>query len=220
MMKITGEVYQVGGSGLTAANDAAVYLFRFGDRAALVDAGTGDKCLLLFRNIQDCGVPLDAVEYLLITHCHYDHTGGVKALKEETGCQAVAHEKDAVFLENGDDQVTAATWYGATLDPVAIDITLKGMMGELFLGPRPIKWFHIPGHSPGSVVYCIESEGSKVLFGQDVHGPLDVSLLSDQRAYENSLNMLIALEADILCEGHYGVLKGKGEVKRFIRSFL
>lgn len=103
---------------------------------------------------------------------------------------------------------------------MAIDITLKGKRGELYLRDRPIEWIHIPGHSTGSVVYYIESEGFKVLFGQDVHGPLDASLLSDQRAYENSLNALIALDADILCEGHYGVMKGKGKVKRFIRSFL
>ncbi len=35
-----------------------------------------------------------------------------------------------------------------------------------------------------------------------------------------SLKLLISLEADILCEGHFGVYRGKEEVKKFIRSFL
>jgi hypothetical protein len=30
----------------------------------------------------------------------------------------------------------------------------------------------------------------------------------------------MSLEADILCEGHYGVIKGKNEVRHFIESFM
>jgi hypothetical protein len=33
----------------------------------------------------------------------------------------VAHELDARFLEQGDDMVTAATWYGASLEPFLIE---------------------------------------------------------------------------------------------------
>jgi glyoxylase-like metal-dependent hydrolase (beta-lactamase superfamily II) len=79
---------------------------------------------------------------------------------------------------------------------------------------------HIPGHSPGSMVYVTESEGKKVLFGQDVHGPLDASLLSNREDYLESLRFLLSLGADILCEGHYGVFRGKEEVADFIESFL
>jgi hypothetical protein len=53
-----------------------------------------------------------------------------------------------------------------------------------------------------------------------VHGPLDQSLLSDREDYVNSLNLLLSMEADVLCEGHYGVFRGKEEVADFIRSFL
>jgi len=69
-------------------------------------------------------------------------------------------------------------------------------------------------------VYLAESEGLKVLFGQDVHGPLDPALLSNREDYMHSLKVLLSLEADILCEGHFGVYKGKEEVEKFIRSFL
>ncbi|MBP1742060.1 MAG: beta-lactamase domain protein, partial [Deltaproteobacteria bacterium] len=59
-----------------------------------------------------------------------------------------------------------------------------------------------------------------VLFGQDVHGPLDASLLSNRDDYRRSLKLLLSLQADVLCEGHYGVIKGKAEVADFIESFL
>jgi hypothetical protein len=34
------------------------------------------------------------------------------------------------------------------------------------------------------------------------------------------LRLLLSLEADVLCEGHYGVIRGKEEVADFIESFL
>ena len=219
-MEITHEIYQVGGSGLTSMEDAAIYLISVGGHGALVDAGCGRVQERLFKNIRDCGVDLEHIEYLLITHCHYDHTGGIKGIKEKTSCRVVAHELEAEYLEHGDDVVTAAKWYGSSLEPVHVDIKVKGDQEEIDLGGRKIKAIHVPGHSPGSMVYVTESKGVKILFGQDVHGPLDPSLLSNREDYIKSLNLLLSLEADVLCEGHFGIFRGKEEVADYIRSFL
>lgn len=218
--RVTEEISQVGGGQLTSPEDAAIYLIHSGGRAALVDAGCGYSQSQLFQNIEACGVPLDRVEYLLITHCHFDHTGGARGVKDRTGCKIVAHEKEAAFLEEGDQRVTAAKWYGAVLTPFQVDVKLHGGRQDVWLGQKRIEALHVPGHSPGSVVYVMESEGLKILFGQDVHGPLDASLLSNREDYQRSLKLLLSLQADVLCEGHYGVLSGKEEVADFIESFL
>jgi glyoxylase-like metal-dependent hydrolase (beta-lactamase superfamily II) len=219
-MIITNEITQVGGGGLTSPEDAAIYLINFGGHAALVDAGVGRSQKNLFDNIRAFGVNPEEIEYLLITHCHYDHTGGARGLKELSRCQVVAHELDAQFLERGDNTVTAAKWYGARIEPFLIDRKLSLPQEEIYLGERQIQAIHTPGHSPGSVIYLAESQGLKVLFAQDVHGPLDPDLLSDRKDYLRSLNLIVSLEADILCEGHYGVYKGKKEIENFIRSFM
>ena len=217
---ITSDIDQVGGGPLTSPEDAAIYLLRSGDRAALVDAGCGTSPVQLFQNIEASGTPLDRIETLLITHCHFDHTGGAQALRDRTGCRIVAHELEARFLEEGDQRVTGAKWYGAFLEPFQVDVKLKGKRQELWVGEKRIEALHVPGHSPGSLVYVTESDGLKILFGQDVHGPLDASLLSNREDYRRSLRLLLSLEADVLCEGHYGVIRGKEEVADFIESFL
>jgi len=219
-VRVTNEIYQVGGPGLTSHEDAAVYLINFGGSAALVDAGCGRSEDRLLKNIRSCGIALNEIEYLLITHCHFDHTGGAKSLKDRLQCKIVAHELDAQFLEQGDDAVTAASWYGSSIKPFIVDRKLSGEQENIHLGERVIRAIHTPGHSPGSVVYEVESDGFKVLFAQDVHGPLDPSLLSDRKAYLRSLKLLLSLEVDILCEGHFGVYKGKKDVEQFIRSYL
>jgi len=217
---VTKEIFQVGGGSLTSAEDAAVYLVKDEECSALVDAGCGHAADKLFGNLSACGVYPQNIEYLLITHCHYDHVGGAQEIKDRTACRIVAHELDAPFLEQGDNMVTAAKWYGASLKPFQVDVKLAGKKNQITLGAKSIEALHVPGHSPGSLVYVMESEGKRVLFGQDVHGPLDASLLSNLEDYLESLKFLRSLEADILCEGHYGVIRGKAEVADFIRSFL
>lgn len=219
-MKITDEIFQVGGSGFSSPEDAAIYLIVFGKQAVLVDAGCGRSLDKVHHNIKDCGIGSGQIDYLLITHCHFDHTGGAAAIKDEFRCETIAHELDAKYLEEGNDTVTAATWYGASLKPFSIDRKLAGAREMIHLGDRTIEAIHAPGHSPGSVVYLTESAGKKVLFAQDVHGPLDSSFMSNKKDYLKSLKLLVSLEADILCEGHFGIYQGKNEVARFIESFL
>ena len=129
-VKITKEIFQVAGSQLSTSEDAAIYLINFNGHAALVDAGCGDAQDRLIANIKSCGVALEQIEYILLTHCHYDHTGGVKALKDLLHCQVVAHELEAPFLENGDNIVTAANWYGAESSP------FKSIIKLLEIGKR------------------------------------------------------------------------------------
>jgi glyoxylase-like metal-dependent hydrolase (beta-lactamase superfamily II) len=219
-MGITSEIFEVGGGHLTSPEDAAIYLIKFGQESALVDAGCGLATERLFANIRKCGADPQRIKYLLLTHCHYDHTGGAAELKRRIGLDIAAHELDTPFVEAGDNRVTAANWYGAKLKPFRVDRRLAGSDDEILLGGRKIQVIHAPGHSPGSVVYLTESDGLKVLFAQDVHGPIDPSFLSNLEDYNKSLKMLLAIGADILCEGHYGVYRGKAEAARFIRQFI
>lgn len=217
---ITREIHQVGGYGLTSPEDAAIYLIDFAGHAALIDTGGGRGQKSLFHHIARVGVRLESIECLLLTHCHFDHTGGAHELRDRLGCPVIAHELDADFLEQADQEATAASQYGIKLRPCVVDRRLRGAQETVLLGGRIITALHIPGHSPGSVAYITESEGQTVLFGQDVHGPLDVRLHSNWSDYRASLAKLLALDADILCEGHYGVFRGKPAVAEFIQSFL
>ena len=219
-MKILENLWQVGGAGYTTVEDAAIYLVRLGQKAVLIDAGCGSEQDALFENISEVLPPEVQIEYLLLTHCHYDHTGGAEAVRDRYGCRIAAHELDAVYLENGDSTVTAANWYGARMQPLKIDHKIKAGRETFQVGGGKLTAYHCPGHSPGSVVYFTHIDSNRVLFGQDVHGPLEASFLSDRENYIRSLKFMTGLKADVLCEGHFGIYRGKEEVSRFIQSYL
>jgi len=219
-IRIKNNLWQVGGRGLTDPSDAAVYFLRFGNKAALIDAGTGRDHWQLTKNIGECLEPDVQLEYLLLTHCHYDHAGGATAVRDEYGCRIVAHELDAVYLESGDNRVTGAARHGARLEAFAVDIRLQGQKSTLTLGGGNVTAIHCPGHSPGSVVYTTDIDGELILFGQDLHGPLQSEFLSDESQYLHSLATLLDLQADLLLEGHFGIIETKEEVREFIQSCI
>jgi glyoxylase-like metal-dependent hydrolase (beta-lactamase superfamily II) len=219
-MKITRHVYLVGGSSESHASDAAIYLVKGDGEAALIDAGTGKGHARVLKNIEEAGVGLGEVTRLFITHCHYDHTGGAELMRQATGCRIVSHALDADFLQMGDSRVTAASWYGEKMEPTRVDLRVEGGEERFSVGGMELAFYHAPGHSPGSAVLTLVSDGLLVLFGQDVHGPLNDVLLSSRGDYVRSLEFLLSLEADVLCEGHFGVFAGKEKVREFIESFL
>ncbi|MEW6138389.1 MAG: MBL fold metallo-hydrolase [Thermodesulfobacteriota bacterium] len=217
IIRIRDSLWQVGGLELTHPSDAAVYLVRFGEKAALIGAGTGRGHARLRENIAECLKSEAQLDYLLLTHCHVDHTGGAQAVREEYGCRIVAHELDAAYLESGDNRVVGSTWHGMRLAPLAVDIRLQSPDSTLSIGNGTVRAIHCPGHSPGSVVYTTKIDGELILFGQDVHGPLHSDFLSDERQYLDSMTRLLAMEADVLLEGHFGVIEPKEEVRAFIK---
>jgi len=219
-MQITEHVYQVGGSTLSHPSDAAIYCVTDGKVTALIDAGTGDGHDRVLKNIAKENIDASTIHYLFLTHCHFDHVGGANKLRGTFNCKVVAHQLDAQYIEAGDQYVTAANWYGSFLTPCTIDIKVNDSEKSFAIGSLTLNMHHIPGHSPGSVALTVESEGKLVLFGQDVHGPLNDVLKSNRDDYIQSLEFLLSLDADILCEGHFGVYFGKEEVKNFIESFL
>ncbi|KJS31032.1 MAG: beta-lactamase [Desulfatitalea sp. BRH_c12] len=219
-MQITENVWQVAGPELTAPGDAAAYLIRMGNAAALIDAGCGDATRTFIENIGRVLPPTVPVTHLLLTHCHLDHSGGAAALRDLLGCKIAAHRRDAVFLEAGDNTATAADWYGRRIQPFRIDLVFDGPKESIQVGDGEIMAYHCPGHSPGSMVYTADIDGHKILFGQDIHGPLHPILHSDRSDYLQSLQFSMDLEADILCEGHLGIYRGREEVRKFIRSYI
>jgi len=59
-----------------------------------------------------------------------------------------------------------------------------------------------------------------VLFGQDIHGPFHPDFGSDIEAWRSSMGRLLDLDADVLCEGHFGIYSPADAVRAYINGYL
>lgn len=216
---ITG-VYLVGGPNISQAEDATAFVIVFSDQLVMIDSGVGRSVPVILENIQAAGLDPGQISTLILTHCHIDHIGGAGAIKELTGCRIIVHDLDADAVETGDPTRTAAGWYGRKLTPLIVDQRLTGELTSLSFGGEILHCLHTPGHTPGSISIYLDREGQRILFGQDIHGPFHPAFGSDVDAWAESMQKLLDLEADILCEGHFGIFQTKDRVKKYIQRYL
>jgi glyoxylase-like metal-dependent hydrolase (beta-lactamase superfamily II) len=212
-------VYWVGSPDLTSPEDCCVYLIDLGN-LVMIDAGAGKSTSAILENIESLGFQAANLSAVVATHCHFDHVGGILKLKKQTGCQIIAHELDAEPMEKGDPVRTAADWYKTSFPPTRVDYRLSEVREVLKFEKGELLCLHTPGHTPGSISVILDRDGKRVLFGQDIHGPFAESFGSDLPAWRKSMEILLGLRADILCEGHFGIIKPEQEVEAYIRGYL
>ena len=217
--EVTEGIYQVGGADITDPRDCAVYLLDL-DELVLIDAGAGPSYDKIVRNIEGVGLKPAKLKALILTHCHIDHIGGAPQFRDAFGCRIIMHNLDAEAVELGNDRMTAASWYNLSFPPMPVDVKLQGEEEHLNFGDQKVICLHTPGHTPGSLSIYLDQGNKRILFGQDIHGPFSEEFGSDLAAWRRSMERLLALEADILCEGHFGVYRSKANVAEYIRHYL
>jgi glyoxylase-like metal-dependent hydrolase (beta-lactamase superfamily II) len=213
-------VYLIGGPNISRSDDAAVFMIDFNGELVMIDAGAGRSSRILQRNIEEEGLNPKAISTLILTHCHIDHVGSAPYFRDNFGCKIVIHDLDADAVEEGDSVRTAANWYETSFPPTKMDQRLKGDHEILRFAEQELHCLHTPGHTPGSISVYLDRGGKRILFGQDIHGPFMSSFGSNIEHWKQSMNKLLALQADILCEGHFGIFRPREKVEQYIQGYL
>jgi len=101
-------------------------------------------------------------KYIIATHAHIDHVGGIEKLKAATGAEVLMHQDDLPLYQNVAAQ---AAWLGvAPPGLVEVDRFLKEG-DRLRWGRLELDVLHTPGHSPGSLSLHMADEGRRVFSG-------------------------------------------------------
>jgi hydroxyacylglutathione hydrolase len=144
-------------------------------------------------------LPIVEVTYIVLTHVHYDHTGGLGVIK--TDAKIMMHEADAKMVGT---PATASNFFGARAPTFNIDVLLKDG-DQIDLGSSMLRVVHTPGHTPGSI--CLYEPESKSLFSGDTifpHGGIGRTDLvgGSSKALVESIERLTKFDIEVLYPGH------------------
>ena len=167
-------------------------------KSAVVDPGGNSEALL--RQIEADGGNLD---YVILTHGHYDHICYAKQLAEKFNAQIITGRHNAEFLKNPD--LNGALIEGFPFEPFEADILLDD--GETIkLGETEIEYLYTPGHTSGCGVFIFDDViiCGDLLFYRS-YGRTDLPT-GDDSSMIRSLKRLKSLDGD------YTVIPGHGPV--------
>jgi len=91
------------------------------------------------------------LNYILLTHAHFDHVGAVTPLCERFNVVAYIHKSDSRILRHAP---MYALRFAQRHIPKPEPYIEFEEQPELSIEEQPIKVLHVPGHSSGSVCYC------------------------------------------------------------------
>lgn len=176
---------------------------------AVVDPSLPEEILIEKLNAEN-------VKYVLLTHGHFDHIGGVNFVKEKTGAKVVIHKEDEEMLCDKNKN------YGTDSTPIYADILVEDGT-ELMLGKSKITVMHTPGHTKGGVCYIFPDD--RIIFSGDTLFRLTAGRTDlyggDARTELMSLAKIAELEGDYkVFPGHDDAttLNFEREYNRYMRT--
>lgn len=103
------------------------------------------------------------IQKILLTHAHIDHVLGLQWAFDTFKVPVIMHQEDQEVL---DMLQMSGMRFGFQINPVKVDTEYINEGDVLELDGEPFKIYHVPGHSPGSVVY--HNENQKFMISGDV----------------------------------------------------
>lgn len=196
-----------------------MYVIDTGAGLALVDTGLNKSSIArLERAIKNSIYRFEDIKFILITHFHNDHTGGLVELQSRIDAPTYAHVLEAPYIRGERAPIYAdpselkglssqiRRYLPKKLPPARVDVEVQHeeMLNRVLPGLQVI---HLPGHSPGQVGYYLTE--SRILIGGDVMMSFPTGLRMPLRAptfaweqAKDSIQRVADMDVLVLCLGH------------------
>lgn len=210
---------------------AACYLLQADQACAIIETGTHNTVPVILALLEARGIELSQVKYVIPTHVHLDHAGGVgglmAALPEAT---LLVHPRGARHMINPAKLKAGATAvYGEAQfaeiygDIIPVDEQRVRTMDdgdEATVGDRKLVFIDTPGHARHH--FCVYDPASRGIFTGDTFGlsypplttangpficPTTTPVQFDPPALKASIRTLLALKPERIYLTHYGMVE-------------
>jgi len=209
----------------------AAYLMVEDGRAAFIDTGTTYTVPRLLAALAALGLPISAVDWVIVTHVHLDHAGGAGALMQELpNARLVVHPRGERHMVNplallmsarrvyGAEEIAHS--YGKVM-PVPRERVVTSDDGmTIHLASRPLQLIDTPGHARHH--HCIWDARTRGFFTGDTFGlsycefdtargpwllPTTTPIQFDPEPLRQSVRRMLSYEPQRLYLTHYGCVE-------------
>ena len=146
---VLGNTWYVGTAGLSAV------LVTSPQGHILLDGALPQSAPLIIANIEALGFRIEDVKYILNSHAHWDHAGGIAALQRASGATVVASAPGALALQSGTNGRDDPQYQANPVVTVAkvAKVSLVGEGDVIRVGPLALTAHMTPGHTPGGTTW-------------------------------------------------------------------
>jgi metallo-beta-lactamase class B len=198
-VRIHGNTYLVGSCGISS-------ILIVGDEGdVLIDGGTEQDADVIADNIRDLGFRLTDIRYILTSHEHFDHVGGIARLQRLSGATLITSAPAAKVLSSGTPSAEDPQFGVLKSFPAAPVGRTISDGDEVRLGNLMLTAIATPGHTPGALswrwVSCDGGVCRTIVYADSltaVSGPN--YRFSDHAAYVAAFRSSIAKIAASPCE--------------------
>lgn len=180
----------------------------------LVDGGPRESPRQVAAHIRQLGFRLEDVRYILSSHVHHDHAGGIAELQRMTGATVLSSVSGEAVLRTGKPGRDDPQFAGLPdMAPVANTRAVRD--GEVVsLGPLAVTAHYTPGHTPGGMSWTWRSQEKgrtvDIVYADSLNAIAAKPFrYSDSPAYpharadvERSIAKVAALPCDVLVSVH------------------
>lgn len=170
----------------------AIHLIEHRGRAVFIDTGTGHSVPLMLAALEQLGLGVDAVDYVILTHVHLDHAGGAGLLMQSLPqARLVVHPRGAPHMIEPDrlwaatvavyGEARARADYGRLVPVPAARVIEAGDGHSLDWAGRRLSFIDTPGHARHH--FCVRDHHAEALFTGDTFGLSYRELDQDARAF-------------------------------------
>lgn len=195
------------------------FLIEDGDRLTLVDTLYDEDAGVILAELSAMGRKPTDIQYILLTHSHKSHLGGLASIAKASGAKVMAHEWEIPVIEGRRkaEKVGFKLPRPFNAEVYSLQIGLNIGLGKhtpvkieerLSKGMRigKLEILEVPGHTPGCVAFWIPKE--KILIAGDTVATWPVLDLGwptfnlDPVAAQASVGKLSELNPEVVCVGH------------------
>lgn len=127
--------------------DSNIFLITRGNTRVMIDAGSGLYNKIVEKDLIDL-LRGESLNGIILTHEHFDHSGGAKYLSEKFNAPLFSSPECARIMREGDPTLTGSFLFGADMEPVS---NITEVEGTLDIGEISFEIHSTPGHAPGLI---------------------------------------------------------------------